>query len=134
MNHDDLSNDELDTLAATDIMGWHLGGLEYVHGPLMHGGSMMRSWEGSNGEHTGWLEDGWHPTAEGHEHQAFMVVRKMQKFDRATQWYFMDFLRKMTPHTEATLEWLLWQADFGRATILAALKAKEVEDANPTRD
>src|SRR3990167_6527685 len=38
---------ELDKLIAEKVMGWRLGAPHYVHGPLMHGGSMQRAWEGS---------------------------------------------------------------------------------------
>ena len=37
---------ELDKLIAEKVMGWRLGAPHYVHGPLMHGGSMQRAWEG----------------------------------------------------------------------------------------
>lgn len=118
-NLDDLTNKELDTLAATDIMGWHQ--------------KKEPSWVSPEGE-LSWVCQGeviarvssWTPTAEGSEHQAMVVVRKILEGNEQTKWRFLDALRDMRPQDYGILEWLLGKADFGRVMVLAALKAKGV--------
>ena|SRR3990167_916449 len=50
MTNDDIdkleAGPELDALVATRVMGWKLGEPHFLHGELMHGGSVEEVWEG----------------------------------------------------------------------------------------
>ena len=142
VNLEDLGNDKLGILAATEIMGYT---------------KRARTFRGWNPDtHQGWertadcwfdgkggmqfQERAWNPAALGNEHQAMMVVGKLRtegwswKGEWYTDWADWEsgpkcrstFIREGDWYFETVL------ADtFGRAIVLAALKAKEV-DSEPS--
>lgn len=132
VNLEDLGNDKLGILAATEIMG-------YTKRP-----HTFRGWNPDT--HQGWertadcwfdgkggmqfQERAWNPAALGNEHQAMMVVRKMREGSQEMQWAFTGALIDMAVgyrgSLDKLLEWVLFEAK-PRAIVLAALKAKEVD-------
>ncbi len=113
-NLNDLPNEALDAWAA-EFLGMVKG---TGHGLLRN---LLKDRQGRSWD--------WCPTAEGKEDQAMMVARKMGKADKAVQWAFLGALQNGPPHgADETLRRLLWGETFGSAIILAALKAKGVEE------
>lgn len=68
---------EMDVLVAEKVMGWDTYE-EYVHGPMMHGGSMMVLYKGEGARNDGrtWSVDGFCPSAD--ITAAWEVVKKLR--------------------------------------------------------